>query len=1031
MTEIPQSGGPEVPSGAPATTGDAVAAPTSAPTRGGASPDHSAPDKPEVKSPTGSAPPAGTPASGGRAGDGPPPGMEPTSGELKADKVAEGGRASLDADQPVNREPLIYRAAQLTADRQRRPRPNERLDRFDFLRARLEEIIARDEDEPVTILGVRSDRGLPAELLPSQLPGRLFIRSDQGGWPALKRSSFSHILSAFIDAARDQMGEAVFLDWMPYSEKAGDLARLIDRAYDDKMDEFEARLKEKRFHFLLVLAIDRRIDTTTLLELNPRIRLLPWTDLWLSEFCREQSLSFNTLAARISDPLRRAGKWDGSDDDNREMVLSFELQQLVRDSNCSEQTAALAAITKVMEQAEGEISDASFRSARKELARSLGNSESGGSIDPVMQVMLVVAAFAGGARVDEYYALCRALLPGGPAEMLRLPPAVQEAVIRDSADAERMNRERAPLPGWAVVFDAERDSALSRLQIRVVDGQSIQIGGKWKIIDLKREITREHPGLVHSLLQRMRDRRLLLILSEAQSLLLVRVACAIRDACDDGFNDEVLASALIDAQHGISDLGTPIDIVAKLFPGRDPEDVLKLLADIRRHRQLAQSLEAIGEPDAELERSLRALEELDPEVTDRNLQHRYEKLVAQLREASVRRLTHHILCMRAASSAASERRRPIVASMLRNLETMLSTETYVSMLSYMLAVGQDIDVLELGKLLQREVARANNAELGEVIASVRERLGAALAWANAPHKNWLIAFDPVRAGKAADDRIRAVAVYVWDTAINGDVRWRIMPYERMTHLRLVCRLFARPAGIVDPNAESDVLGSSEKSDEALIGRVASGFFNQEPADWLAALAAFDAIQDGPFLHQNVINRIADCVWVIMAGAAEAECATLQSSSGRLMGELLAVLTSALKLGPETDFQAAAERVVRAQASPANRFNRRWLPLYGLFWPAMLAHWRFTAFGLQPFQPGSEADRCFRVLLGRIVDAAPRRSAIYRDGCATLAAAAVKCAARAESLRAPKSAELYRLKADRLHGLQAFFDDHATRSLIAV
>jgi hypothetical protein len=217
----------------------------------------------------------------------------------------------------------------------------------------------------------------------------------------------------------------------------------------------------------------------------------------------------------------------------------------------------------------------------------------------------------------------------------------------------------------------------------------------------------------------------------------------------------------------------------------------------------------------------------------------------------------------------------------------------------------------------------------------------------------------------------------------------------------------------------------------LIGRLATGFFAQDPADWLAAVAALDAIQDGPFLRRNVENRIADVVWVIMSGAAEAECAELQSNAGRLMGELLAVLTSALKLGPETDFQAAANRVVRAHLSPTDRFNRRWLPLYGLFWPAMLAHWRFTAFGLQPFQPGSEEDRCFRILLDRIVAAAPQRSATYRDGCAALAGAGGAFAGRAASLRAPASAELYRLKADRLRGLQAFFDDHATRSLIAV
>lgn len=957
---------------------------------------------------------------------------EPASGELKNDKLAESGRGPLEPGQAVERERLIYRPVERGGERQRRPRPNERADHFKFLKLRLEEIVARDEEEPVVILGVRQEGGLPHEALPAMLPGRLFVRSDQSGWGALKRSSFNDLRASFADAARDEAG-AVFLDWVPYTEKSGDLARLIDGAYDERTDEFEAWLKEKGFHLFLVLAIDRPIDTTTVLNLNPRIRLLPWTDLWLSAFADAQSLPPNALHARFGEALRRAGKWDGSDDDNREKVLSFELQKLTRDNNCSELTAALAAIGKALEQAEGEMSDVSFKSARKDLAHYLGVSErvSGRAepTDPITQVMLVVAAFAGGTRVEEYYAVCRELLPPGPAETLRLPLAVQEIVLRDAADAERMNRERAPLPEWDVVFDAERDAALSRLQIRVVEGQEIQIGSKWRIIDLKREITREYPGLIHSLIQRMCDRRLLVRLSEAEAALLLRVICAIRDACEEGFNDQVLASALTGAQHGLSDLGAPLDIVAELFPGRDPEKVLELLDNIQRHRRLAQSLDAIGKPDPELLQYLHALEELDSDVTLENFQHRYE----QLRERSVQRLTRHILRMRASSSAASENRRPIIASMLNNLETILQTETYVSMLTYMLATGSEIDPLAIGKLLQREVARANSAELGGIITALRKRIGVAISWANVPHKNWLIAFDPVRAGMASDDRIRAVAVMIWDLAISEDVRWRIMSYERMKHLRLVCRLFARPAGIVDQNVEGDVLVDSQVPDEALIGRVATGFFAQDPADWLAALAALDEVQAHLSLQTTVMNRIGDVVRVIISGAAESECecAVLQSAADRLASELLADLTKALKLGPETDLWAAASRVIRAHQSPTDRFSRRWLPLYGLFWPAVLAHWRFTAFGLEPFQPGSDNDKCFRLLLDRIVAAAPQRSASYRDGFAALASVADKCAAHATKLRATASAELYSLKADRLRGLQAFFDAHATKSLIAV
>jgi hypothetical protein len=1054
MTDTPQIGGPPEPAnnaiGAGGEGGEAISTPPpreaggdaeakvdTKPAAGAARPS----DKPETKPATGAGPQfhkgGGKPAAGAappadKSKDETPPNKEPVSGQLKNHKLAEGGRGPLEPDQVIDRERLIYRPVEQSADRQPHQHPKERTDRFDLLRSRLEEVVARDEEDPVVILGVRHERGLPREALPSVLPGRLFVRSDQSGWGALKNSSFKELLAAFADAARDEVGDFVFLDWVPYSEKSGDLERLIDGGYDERMDEFQTRLKERRFRFYLVLAIDRPIDTTTVLDRNPRIRLLPWTDLWLSAFADAQSLSPNRLYARIGEALRRAGRWDGGDDDNRERALSVELQELIRDNKCSDVELALAAIGKALERAESEVSDLSFQNARNDLAGLLGVSKGAASVDPIKQVMLVVAAFAGGTRVDEYYAVCRELLPSGPAETLRLPLAVQEKLMRDAVDAERMNRERAAPPGWDVVFEAERDAALSELQIRIIEGQAIQIGSKWRMIDLKREITRKYPGLIHTLIERIRDKRLLLRLSEAEAALLLRVICAIRDACEEGFDDQALASALTDAQRGLNDLGTPLDIVAKLFPGRDPEEALKLLQDIGRHRQLlAQSRDATGEPDPELLQYLHALEVSYPDVTPENFRDRFDWLIERVREDSVTRLTRHLLRMRASSNAASESRRPIITSMLDSLETMLLTETYVSMLTYILATASDVDPLAIGKRLQREVARADSEELDAIIVALRRRLGQALYWANVPHKNWLIAFDPVRAGKASDDRIRAVAVLIWDSAINEDVRQRVMSYERMKHLRLVCRLFARPAGIVDANAEGDGLADGRMPDEALIERVATGFFAQNPADWLAALAALDQIQDGPFLHRTVENRIADVVWAIMAGAAESECAELQRNGSRLASQLLAVLTSALTLGPETDFRAAANRVIRAHLSPTDPFSRRWLPLYGLFWPAMLAHWRFTAFGLQQFQPGSDEDKCFRMLLDRITAAAPQRSTVYRDGFAVLAIAAQKCAERARLLKATASAELYLLKADRLQGLQAFFDEHATKALITV
>jgi hypothetical protein len=94
----------------------------------------------------------------------------------------------------------------------------------------------------------------------------------------------------------------------------------------------------------------------------------------------------------------------------------------------------------------------------------------------------------------------------------------------------------------------------------------------------------------------------------------------------------------------------------------------------------------------------------------------------------------------------------------------------------------------------------------------------------------------------------------------------------------------------------------------------------------------------------------------------------------------------------------------------------------LFWPAVIAHWRFTAFGVEPFEEGSEAERRFRALLDRLVKAAPQRARAFRDGFEILTEVTEKYK-RSIGSRAGATAELCRLKADRFNGLARFFAAH--------
>jgi len=934
-----------------------------------------------------------------------------------SDKMV-GGRDSgrLDTSLPVEQERLVYHPYRPPAARSHR-QPARAGSHFDLLRERLEEIVARDESEPIILFGLRHDRSFPSEISAQIGLDDLYVRADQGGWPSLKRSNFDDLVANFAAAADGNEG-ATFIDWIPLAEISGEIGRMIEGFYDDRLREFEARLKERRFRLFLIVVIDSPIALSTVVETNPRIRCLPWTDLWLSNFAGTHKLSANTLYARGGAKLRLAATWCGYQDDDYELNLSRTLET-IRPGNVD---YVIAEIEKALETAKTRGPNATIgEQSRKDLSKYLGAGENSLANDPVKQVMLSVAVFAGGTRVREYYRVCQKLLPDGPAEILRLPLVIREEIIRK---AERLDQEPAPLPGWSVIFDMERDNALGELGIRLGQGQAIELDGKWRGADLKQVIARTYPGLIATLMERIHERRLFLLLSEAESSLLAKIICEIRDACQEGFDDRELAMALIGAQRGLSDLGTPHEIVETLYPGHDAGQVIKLVESIGQYKFIADSLAAMGTPDPELEKHLLNLKGIFPEVTPENFAAKFEALRQRLREESVRRLTRHLIRMRK-SSNESEQNRPIVPSMLDIFEQLLPTETYVALLTYMIATTTEVDPPDIGKRLRKEYARANIEEMVDIVLAINQRLKQALNYQDAPHKNWLLAFGPDRKGKAHDDRIRSLAVFIWDIVINYDVLRSTVPYQRMKHLRVVPHIFGDIGSGTGSASDSDTAPEGEKAAATIATRLISGFLDHDPADWLRAMAVIESIfQDvGRFdLADYVQNRIEDTVWVIMTGAAEADWIALQNERDSIAGDLLVSLTASLDLGFERRFDFTAQKV--ADAVIDNTSDSRWLSLYGLFWPAMIAHWRFAAFGLEPFVPGLEPDRQFRLFLDQLVTTAPKRSGSYRDGFNVLAEAADQCADKADTMAATASAHLYRKKADRLRGLARFFSAHA-------
>src|SRR5205085_6576396 len=147
-------------------------------------------------------------------------------------------------------------------------------------------------------------------------------------------------------------------------------------------------------------------------------------------------------------------------------------------------------------------------------------------------------------------------------------------------EAGRLRTKRPDGPTWKDVFDIECDIALAQLGIHVRDGQAIYLDGRWKIIDLQREIARSYPGLISWIMQTIRERHLFMEMLENEATLLVDILCAIRDACGEGFEDVTFARALTGTDPGEEKLAISRETAAKLFPGYELEDVIALANSI-------------------------------------------------------------------------------------------------------------------------------------------------------------------------------------------------------------------------------------------------------------------------------------------------------------------------------------------------------------------------------------------------------------------------------------------------------------------
>ncbi|MEN3794664.1 hypothetical protein [Fulvimarina sp. MAC3] len=270
---------------------------------------------------------------------------------------------------------------------------------------------------------------------------------------------------------------------------------------------------------------------------------------------------------------------------------------------------------------------------------------------------------------------------------------------------------------------------------------------------------------------------------------------------------------------------------------------------------------------------------------------------------------------------------------------------------------------------------------------------------SAPLERFARIVEILKAGSAeAPDPWQAIGDVVTEHIVNLEIRWLtpqtgLVEYRKMRHPRFASLIVQEPF--------------QKDSPEALVrDHVVERFFAVSPADWLARSA-------GGMALGTVRERLKDILSVLLDGVPDGlgpwQDLSVDEKEKRVLRSLLAHCNAPADLTVGTFF----ERLDALGTDFSSPDAKALVGVYGLFWPALLLHWRCQTLGVAPIggdQAGANGFRAFLLdLRDRLSD---KRLAELRHGLCRLALATEEALFRgAESYGDPSAAKFYLAKAE--------------------
>ncbi|AYD03895.1 hypothetical protein [Neorhizobium sp. NCHU2750] len=212
----------------------------------------------------------------------------------------------------------------------------------------------------------------------------------------------------------------------------------------------------------------------------------------------------------------------------------------------------------------------------------------------------------------------------------------------------------------------------------------------------------------------------------------------------------------------------------------------------------------------------------------------------------------------------------------------------------------------------------------------------------------------------------AMSVTITELLLNFDIRWppsdgELLAYEEMRR----GRRYTAPVLICGDRRTRDGHEGLNVEGSYVLERLATRFFACSPALWLDRSLNRQAIEDAG-------HRLRDCIYVLLDGVpqgAKTWRLTDKSEHEARVLRALCINSGARPLaGCEELSVSLADIHDFSELLPSEEAMVR---LYGLFWSAVLLHWRFQLFDVSPLAAGSEDAECLAGALAQLTRGVPR------------------------------------------------------------